>query len=282
MKQGISRWHCPAGGCAWLMGVLNCTPDSFSDGGRYPDVDAAVQHGLDMWRKGAAIIDVGGESTRPGAESVPPGEELERVLPVIRALAAAGVFVSVDSSKAGVIRQAVAAGARMVNDVTALRADAGSLPAVLESGVDVCLMHMQGTPRSMQKHPHYHDVVSEVETFFEARIETCLRAGVKQGAIVLDPGIGFGKRPQDNLALLAAIPRLKQLGFPVLIGLSRKSFLGAITGAPVGDREVETVAADSVAAFSGADVLRVHNVDTHMRAIKVTAAICGAGNLSGL
>jgi len=271
-----SRWHCTAGAHVWLMGVLNCTPDSFSDGGRYADVKAAVRHGLHMWRKGAAIIDVGGESTRPGAQPVPLDEELARTVPVVQALSGEGVFISIDTSKAEVMRQAIVAGARMVNDVSALRADRDAMEIVADAGVDVCLMHMKGTPRNMQNHPFYTDVVAEVMAFFESRIAACLKGGIRESAIILDPGIGFGKRLADNLALLAAIPRLKQFGFPVLVGLSRKSFLGEITGAPVGDREIETVAADSIAAFCGADMLRVHDIDTHLRAINVAAAMRGA------
>ncbi len=270
-----SRWHCPDGKDAWLMGVLNCTPDSFSDGGRYTDTVDAVRHGMRMWEKGAAVIDVGGESTRPGAHPVPLAEELRRTIPVVQALSAEGVFVSIDTSKPEVMRQAIAAGARMVNDVSALRNGDASMQVVVDTGVDVCLMHMRGTPSDMQKHPSYTDVVSEVLAFLEHRVEACVKAGIRESAIILDPGIGFGKRLADNLALLVGIPRLKQLGFPVLIGLSRKSFLGAITGAPVGDREVETTVADSIAAFCGADMLRVHDIDTHLRAINVAAALRG-------
>jgi len=271
-----SRWHCPDGKDAWLMGVLNCTPDSFSDGGRYADVAVAVRHGRRMWERGAAVIDVGGESTRPGAQPVPLAEELRRTIPVVQALSAEGVFVSIDTSKPEVMRQAIAAGARMVNDVSALRHGEASMETVADTGVDVCLMHMRGTPRDMQKHPSYKDVVAEVLAFLERRVEACVKAGIRESAIIIDPGIGFGKRPADNLALLVGLPRLKQLGFPVLIGLSRKSFLGAITGAGVDDRDMETVAAGSIAAFSGADMLRVHNIDTHLRAIKVAAALRGA------
>ncbi len=273
-----SRWHCPAGARAWLMGVLNCTPDSFSDGGCHADVQTAIQHGRHMWEKGAAIVDVGGESTRPGAQPVSPAEELARTIPVVQTLSAEGVYISIDTTKAEVMRRAIEAGARMVNDVSALRASHEAVEIVADAGVDVCLMHMKGTPRNMQDNPNYTDVVSEVMAFFEERISTCLKGGIQEDAIVLDPGIGFGKRLTDNLALLAAIPQLKRLGFPLLVGLSRKSFLGAITGAPVDDREIETVAADSIAAFCGADILRVHDIDTHVRAINVTAAIHGAGH----
>jgi len=260
------------------MGVLNCTPDSFSDGGRYLDVDMAVRHGLEMWQSGAAIIDIGGESTRPGSLPVPLAQELDRLIPVIQALSGKGIYISVDTSKAEVMRQAIAFGAQMVNDVTALRGDAASLEAVADGDVDICLMHMQGTPETMQDQPGYTDVLSEVTAFFEQRVETCLKSGISEGAIVLDPGIGFGKRTEDNLALLAGIPRLKQLGFPVLIGLSRKSFLGFLTGTAAHEREIETASAVGIATFIGADVLRVHDVDTQKRAIKVASAMRDGAN----
>ncbi len=261
-----------------MMGVLNCTPDSFSDGGRYPDVDAAIRHGLDMWRAGAAIIDVGGESTRPGASPAPLAEELARVIPVIQALDEEGVYVSIDTSKEEVMRQAIKAGAKMVNDVTALRGDAASLGIVADSGVAVCLMHMRGTPETMQEQPEYVDVVSEVAAFFEQRIDACLESGMSEGAIVLDPGIGFGKRLEDNLVLLAQLPHFKKLGFPILIGVSRKSFLGTISGGQVHDREIETASAIGIATFAGADVLRVHDIDRQKRAIMVASVMRNAGN----
>lgn len=271
--MSTSRWLLPAGGCAWMMGVLNCTPNSFSDGGRYIDVDTAIRHGLDMWQADAAIIDVGGESTRPGSVPVSQAEELDRVIPVVKALAAEGIYISIDTSKAEVMRQAIQAGAQMVNDVTALRGDEASLGIVADSGVDVCLMHMQGTPETMQNQPQYTDVMSEVVAFFEQRIDACLKSGIRESAIVLDPGIGFGKRLEDNLALLARLPSLKELGFPLLVGVSRKSFLGAVSGADVDDREIETAAAVAIATYSGADVLRVHDIDRQKRAIKVASAM---------
>lgn len=270
-----SCWHRPSGGDAWIMGVLNCTPDSFSDGGQYADAGAAVAHGLALWHDGAQLIDVGGESTRPGAADVPVEEELRRVVPVIHALASQGCRVSIDTTKAEVMRRAVEAGAVMINDVTALASDAGALGVAAETGADVCLMHMRGTPRTMQDDPHYDDVVGEVSDFFARRIEACLAAGIREDAIVLDPGIGFGKRLQDNLALIARLSVFKQaFGLPLLLGVSRKSFLGALTGFGVDEREIETAAALSVGVFAGADILRVHDVATQRRAVRVASALC--------
>ena len=270
----LSRWHRPPGGDAWIMGVLNCTPDSFSDGGQYLDTDAAVAHGLSLREAGARLIDVGGESTRPGAGAVSLEEELSRVIPVVRALADAGCRVSVDTTKAAVMRVACEAGAVMINDVTALGGDADALAVAAETGVDVCLMHMRGTPRTMQEHPHYDDVVVEVRDFLARRLEACLAAGIREDAIVLDPGIGFGKRLEDNLALIAHLPVFRQaFGLPLMLGVSRKSFLGALTGAGVGDREIETAAAVGIGVFSGADILRVHDVVLQRRAVRVASAL---------
>jgi len=277
-----SKWLRPEGERAWIMGVLNCTPDSFSDGGKFVGegakqtvgLDRAVHHALTMHQQGANIIDVGGESTRPGSASVPQSEELKRVIPVIEALAAKGLTLSIDTTKAVVMRRAIAAGASMINDVTALRGDPESLSVVAETGVDVCLMHMQGTPDMMQEKPEYQNVLDEVIRFFESRIEICLNAGVSEDAILIDPGIGFGKRLEDNLALIANIGILKQrFGLPVLVGTSRKSFLGQITGADVGAREVETAASVSISTFAGCDLLRVHNVEMQRKAIDVASAL---------
>ncbi len=268
-----SKWLRPEGERAWIMGVLNCTPDSFSDGGKFVG-DGAVRHAMSMCHQGADIIDVGGESTRPGSASVSLDEELKRVIPVIEALTAEGLTLSIDTTKSEVMRRAVVAGASMVNDVTALRGDPDSLSVVAETGVDVCLMHMQGTPETMQERPEYRNVLDEVTRFFESRIETCLNAGISEDAILIDPGIGFGKRLEDNLALIANIETLKQhFGLPVLMGVSRKSFLGQITGADVGSREVETAAAVSISTFAGSDLLRVHDVATQKKAIDVASAL---------
>lgn len=269
-----SRWLRPANGDAWIMGVLNCTPDSFSDGGCHIDPDTAVAHALAMRAAGAAIIDVGGESTRPGSQPVALEEELRRVLPLVAALASAGCHISVDTMKSEVMRQAISAGATMVNDVSALTHDPESLAVVAESGVDVCLMHMQGVPETMQQSPSYERVVDEVAAYFEQRIEACLAAGIKESAILLDPGIGFGKRLEDNLALIRGTGEFKRrFGLPLLLGLSRKSFIGLLTGAPVEDREIETAVAGAIGISLGADILRVHDVSLQARAIRVASAL---------
>ncbi|GAV19949.1 dihydropteroate synthase [Mariprofundus micogutta] len=273
-----SRWHRPLTehkrGDAWIMGVLNCTPDSFSDGGSFLDIEAAVHHGFSMWQDGARLIDVGGESTRPGAASVSEEDELKRVIPVIRALSDAGCAVSVDTMKAEVMSQAIAAGAVMVNDVSALRYDPDSLGVVAHSGVDVCLMHMQGDPETMQNSPQYDDVVEEVSAFFEERIEKALAAGIQASSILLDPGIGFGKRLEDNLLLIRSLAEFKKrFHLPVLLGVSRKSFLGLLTGCPVEDREMETAVAGGIGIINGADVLRVHDVRLQHRAMKIASAL---------
>ena len=212
-----------------LVGVLNVTPDSFSDGGEFADLESAVEHGRRLAYEGAAIVDVGGESTRPGAAPVPAELELARVLPVIEVLAADGIAVSVDTSKAEVAEAALAAGAVLVNDVTALRGDPGMTAVVAGAGADLCLMHMLGEPRTMQDDPRYDDVVAEVESFLAERAEVAVAAGIPRERIALDPGIGFGKTLAHNLALLRALPRLARLG-PLLLGVSRKRFLGTLTG----------------------------------------------------
>jgi len=278
-----SRWHRPDNGDAWIMGVLNCTPDSFSDGGNHVGAQAAVKHGMAMWEQGAALIDVGGESTRPGAKPVSLEDELARVIPVVRGLVQAGAVVSVDTIKSEVMRQSVQAGAIMVNDVSALRHDADSLQIVAESGADVCLMHMQGTPETMQEKPQYEDVLAEVMAFFEARIEACISVGVAASSIVLDPGIGFGKRLEDNLALILGVEVIKNhFGMPVLLGASRKSFLGELTGSPVEDREIETAAAHAIGIVRGADMVRVHDVVQQSHAVHVASALASSLATHGL
>ncbi|ATX80558.1 Dihydropteroate synthase [Mariprofundus aestuarium] len=269
-----SRWQRPANGDVWIMGVLNCTPDSFSDGGSFVDVEKAVTHGLTMKASGAAIVDVGGESTRPGSRPVALEDELQRVIPVVKGLVAAGCLVSIDTMKAEVMSQAVEAGAGMVNDVSALIHDADSLRVVAESGVDVCLMHMQGAPETMQQNPKYSGVLDEVALFFEQRIESCLKAGVAESSILLDPGIGFGKRLEDNLALIRGISEFKRrFSMPVLLGVSRKSFIGQLTGSPVEDREIETAVAGAIGILQGTDIVRVHDVSLQARAIRMASAL---------
>ncbi|MDX8387160.1 MAG: dihydropteroate synthase [Ghiorsea sp.] len=254
-----SRWLRKAGQPARVMGVLNCTPDSFSDGSPTQNIQTQLEKVNAMLAQGADIIDVGGESTRPDASPVSLDEELNRVIPVIRALPN-HVVVSIDTMKAEVMRQAIKAGATLVNDVSALTFEEDCVEVVAESGVDVCLMHMKGTPETMQKTPEYSDVVEEVIYFFEQRIDVCLAAGIKKEAIILDPGIGFGKRLQDNLQLISNLQYIKdKLALPILLGTSRKSFLGQMTGAPVVDRELETALSSAIGIFCGADMIRVHD-----------------------
>jgi dihydropteroate synthase len=281
----VSRWLRAPGQAVKIMGVLNCTPDSFSDGGRFiaepesadlsdMDVAAAVRSAVDMVEAGAHIIDVGGESTRPGAAPVSLDDELARVIPVIRDVSAIGTTVSIDTMKAEVMRQAVKAGATLINDVSALTADLESLAVAADSRVDICLMHMQGRPESMQENPSYNDVVDEVCHYLEGRVEAAVKAGVSESSILVDPGIGFGKRMEDNLALIAGLGLMKsRLGLPLLMGVSRKSFLGMITDSEVDDREIETAAAVAVSIFAGADVVRVHDVKSQRRAAEVAVAL---------
>ncbi len=256
-----------------VMGVVNVTPDSFSDGGNFPDAAAAIDHGLRLIEEGADLIDVGGESTRPGAASVSVEEELGRVLPVVEALAAAGAMVSVDTSKAPVAVGAVGAGAVVVNDVTAL-ADPDMAAVVSRHHVGVVLMHMQGTPRTMQVDPSYGDVVGEVSGFLVERAAAAEAAGVERTSIAIDPGIGFGKTVDHNLVLLRDLGVFADLGYPLLVGTSRKSFLGKITGrtAP-GDRDVASAVSVALAIERGADIVRVHNVSACREAALLTLAI---------
>jgi dihydropteroate synthase len=256
-----------------LMGILNVTPDSFSDGGAWQFGDQAVRHAVDMVNAGADIIDVGGESTRPGAAAVSIAEELDRVVHIVERLRAElDVPVSVDTSKREVMLAAVSAGAGMINDVNALRAE-GAVEAVLSLGVPVCLMHMQGSPRSMQHQPHYDDVVKEVKEFLLERATALVQRGFRQRDIVLDPGFGFGKTLQHNIELFRAIPALADLGFPLLVGVSRKSMLGAITDQPVESRVYASVVAAVLAAQSGASILRVHDVQATLDGLKVWQAL---------
>jgi len=253
------------------MGVLNVTPDSFSDGGAFLEPQAAVAHAQRMVAAGAALVDVGGESTRPGAAAVAEAEELRRVLPVVEALAAR-VPVSIDTSKAGVARVAVAAGAVLVNDVTALRGDPAMAAVVAEAGVDVCLVHMRGEPRTMQDDPRYDDVVADVASFLEQRLAFAAGAGIAEERVWLDPGIGFGKTLEHNLELLRRLGEIVALGRPVVFGASRKRFLGTITGRAEDDRVAGTVAANVIAFERGAHMFRVHDVAATRDALAVAAA----------
>ncbi len=254
-----------------VMGIVNVTPDSFSDGGRHLGAGQAIAHGLRLVEAGADILDIGGESTRPGAEAVPLQEELDRVLPVLEGLRDSGAAISVDTSKPGVMRAAIAAGADLVNDVCALT-EPGALAAVAGSPVGLCLMHMQGRPRTMQAYPQYQDVVAEVAAYLGQRVAEAQAAGIDRSRILIDPGFGFGKTLDHNLALLRALPRLATLA-PVLAGLSRKSMLGQITGRPVEERLAASLAAALAAAARGAAVLRVHDVKETVDALKVWIAI---------
>jgi dihydropteroate synthase len=250
------------------MGILNVTPDSFSDGGRYVGFEAALEQARRLVDEGADLIDIGGESTRPGAQEVSVDEELRRVLPLVAALAGENLPISVDTRKPQVMREVLAAGAAMVNDVEALAAP-GALEAMAASDAAVCLMHMRGQPVSMQSAPQYADVVGEVHGFLAARAEACVAAGIARERIVLDPGFGFGKTLDHNLALLRALPALSLLGYPVLAGLSRKSMLGLITGREVGDRLAASVGAALAAVARGATILRVHDVAATVDALKL-------------
>lgn len=257
-----------------VMGVLNLTPDSFSDGGRHSAPAAALRAAGLMLEQGAGIIDLGAESTRPGAAPVSAAEELDRLLPVLREVAGWPVVVSVDTSKPEVMRAALGAGATMVNDVRALR-EPGALAAVAASGAAVCLMHMQGEPRTMQLAPRYADVVAEVGGFLADRIAACEAAGIDRGRIAVDPGFGFGKTVAHNLELLRGLGRLAALGAPLLVGLSRKSLLGALTGRPVDSRLAGGIAAAVMAYVRGAHIIRTHDVAETVDALRVAAAVTG-------
>ncbi len=257
-----------------VMGVVNVTPDSFSDGGLYLDSRAAIDHALELERGGASILDVGGESTRPGASPVREAEELRRVMPVLEGLSEAGTRaqVSIDTSKSSVAAAAIAAGATLVNDVTALRSDPTMVDVVATAKVDCCLMHMLGDPRTMQQDPRYGDVVSEVKSFLEQRLEFAVAHGVAEQRILLDPGIGFGKTTEHNLELLRRLDEIVALGRPVAIGTSRKSFLGKITAKPLEDRIAATIATNVFAYTRGARVFRVHDVAPVHDALAIVAA----------
>jgi dihydropteroate synthase len=261
-----------------IMGIVNVTPDSFSDGGLFLDAEAAIEHGRTLAADGADILDVGGESTRPGAEAVDAEEELERVRPVVEALAGEsgpGVQVSIDTSKTAVAAAALDAGAEIVNDVTALRADPDLAALCADRECGLVLMHMLGDPRTMQENPTYEDVVDEVKAFLAERVDVAITAGVAEERIWVDPGIGFGKTLEHNLELLRRLGELRGLGRPVVVGSSRKSFIGAITGREVEDRLGGTVASNVLAVLAGADVVRVHDVLELKQALNVAEAIVG-------
>lgn len=255
-----------------IMGIVNATPDSFSDGGCWPDPQAAIRHALKLREAGADILDVGGESTRPGAAAVSADEEIQRILPVIKALVGEGCLVSVDTRKAEVMQVALDAGVAMVNDVRAL-CEPGALQAVAASDAAVCLMHMQGEPHSMQHAPRYDDVVDEVRLFLQDRVAACVEAGISRERLVVDPGFGFGKALQHNLDLLRHLDRLAVIGVPVMAGLSRKSMLGTLTGRDVGEREFAGVAAHLAAVARGVRLVRVHDVAAMRDALAIWNAV---------
>jgi dihydropteroate synthase len=257
-----------------LMGIVNVTPDSFSDGGRYVDPQAAIAHGRQLIGEGADLLDIGGESTRPGASPVSEAEEMARVLPVIEGLAGAGVPLSIDTQKPAVMRAAIAAGADMVNDVNALLAP-GAVEVAAETAVALCVMHKQGDPQSMQRNPQYADAVAEVKAFLTQRLDALAAAGIARERIVIDPGFGFGKNLEHNLELLRRLHELCELGVPVLAGLSRKSMLGSIVGVEVEDRLYASIAAALIAAGRGARIIRVHDVKATRDALAILAAVEG-------
>jgi len=256
-----------------VMGILNVTPDSFSDGGKFLIRDAALRQAESMAAAGASIIDVGGESTRPGSDDVGEQEELDRVLPVLKGIVGnVDAAVSIDTSKPGVMREAIAAGASMINDIRALRED-GALQVAADLRVPVCLMHMQGQPGSMQERPNYDNVVAEVQDFLAGRIAACREAGLDEALLIVDPGFGFGKTRQHNIELLANLRQLEPLGRPILAGLSRKATLGELTGRDVDERVPASVAAAVIAVTRGAAIVRVHDVGETVDALRIAAAV---------
>ncbi len=258
-----------------VMGIVNATPDSFSDGGQFFGVGDAIEHGRRLIAEGASLLDIGGESSRPGSEPIGLIEELGRILPVVEGLVGAGAFLSVDTTKAEVARRAIAAGAAIVNDITAMSGDPEMASVVADSGAGVVLMHMQGNPRTMQNAPHYHDVVAEVYEFLARRVEWAGSAGIPPDRIAIDPGIGFGKTMTHNLRLLRNLGRFATLGCTLLVGTSRKGFLGTITGRPVAERATASAVSALLAVADGAQVVRVHDVGATVDAIKVWDAVRG-------
>jgi dihydropteroate synthase len=261
-----------------VMGIVNVTPDSFSDGGKFSQTNLAIANALKLAEEGASILDIGGESTRPNATPVSLQEELDRVIPVIEALVKqVNIPISIDTYKPAVMRAAIEAGASMVNDVRALQEGAGlkesAIEIVANSNVGVCLMHMQGTPQTMQQNPQYHDVVEDIKTFLSARLQASIHAGCRPANILLDPGFGFGKTREHNITLLQNLESFADLGQPLLVGLSRKSVLGQMTGNDVDARLYASIAASVIAAMKGAKILRVHDVKATVEALKVVSAI---------
>lgn len=258
----------------WIMGILNVTPDSFSDGGLYFEKEKAVEHGLRLISEGADIIDVGGESSRPGSDPVPAEEELRRILPVISGLRKQTKnLISVDTSKSEVARAAIAEGADIINDISAFRNDPKMITVVAQAGSPVILMHMKGSPKTMQRNPHYGNVIEEIKSFLEKKIEFAVENGMIREKIIIDPGIGFGKRFEDNLTLIRNLNEFTSIGQPILVGISRKSFIGKILDLPPGEREEGTLASAILSVVQGAHILRVHEVAPIKRAILVAETI---------
>ncbi|MBK5073638.1 dihydropteroate synthase [Budviciaceae bacterium CWB-B4] len=259
-----------------VMGILNVTPDSFSDGGRYRQIENALRHANEMIQAGATIIDIGGESTRPGADEVPTDEELERVIPVVEAIAKNfEVWVSVDTYKPEVMRESHRVGVHLINDIRALQ-EPGALEVAIESGLPVCLMHMQGMPRTMQHEPQYTDVVSEVDDFFTEHITRCVNAGMDRKKILLDPGFGFGKNLRHNYQLLAHLSDFHHFGLPLLVGMSRKSMVGQLLNVPPDQRVIGSIACATIAAMQGAQIIRVHDVKETAEAMRIVEATLSA------
>ncbi|AML55897.1 Dihydropteroate synthase [Serratia rubidaea] len=259
-----------------VMGILNVTPDSFSDGGRHNSLNDALLHAHALISAGATMIDVGGESTRPGAAEVSEEEEIERVVPVVEAIARRfEVFISVDTSKPGVIRESASAGAHLINDVRSLQ-EPGALEAAADSGLPVCLMHMQGEPRTMQQAPHYDDLMGEVNAFFQQHIARCTAAGIAKQKLLLDPGFGFGKNLAHNYQLLARLSEFHHFGLPLLVGMSRKSMIGQLLNVPPEQRTIGSVACAVIAAMQGAQIVRVHDVKETVEAMRVVEATLSA------
>ncbi|NIH15524.1 dihydropteroate synthase [Serratia symbiotica] len=259
-----------------VMGILNVTPDSFSDGGRYNQLNQALLHAYALISAGATMIDVGGESTRPGAEEVSEDEEIARVVSVVEALAQRfEVFISVDTSKAGVIRESAQAGVHLINDIRSLQ-EPGALAAAAESGLPVCLMHMQGQPRTMHHAPHYDDLIADVKIFFERHIKRCHDAGITNQQLLLDPGFGFGKNLAHNYQLLARLSEFHRFGLPLMVGMSRKSMIGQLLNVPPDQRVIGSVACAVIAAMQGAQIIRVHDVKETVEAMRVVEATLSA------
>ncbi|MDP1603630.1 MAG: dihydropteroate synthase [Legionella sp.] len=262
-----------------LMGILNVTPDSFSDGGRYLQLDRAVKHAEQMLQEGADIIDIGGESSKPGALSVSLDEELNRVIPIIERLREiSDVCISIDTTKAEVMREAIAAGAGLINDISALK-EHSSLTAAVQLQVPVCLMHMQGTPLTMQEAPFYqHNVITEINNFFTSRVEICIAAGLKRDQLILDPGFGFGKTVQHNLQIIKYLEHFKVHHLPIMLGVSRKSTIGTLLNKTADERLIGSIALSTIAALNGASLLRTHDIDETRQALQIALAIRQADN----